>query len=273
MAMRTIIHDDLADWEAQQIFDDEELMESEEHRERLLRDKAVYQVVAKRLQEQLDNALVAGLEPFAEEMRQVKRNLFSTYLRLSPAIRSDEMEWDGDAESQRRLSEDVIGKVREAEREAERIRGSRVTKEELYLDALSSMRKPAEKPRVQPVVAELRRERTRTRILVGIAAILFIAAVAVYLVLPGVSSMHTNVYPSTFQQTLPVTDVTVAGPMVFASVSSWYWEELERPEKLHKLEELGKRAARREYQMVYLMDENSEQLGVWSISQGARLPD
>jgi hypothetical protein len=276
-AMRTIIHDDLADWEAQQIFDDEELTESEEHHERLLRDKAAYQVVARRLQEQLDNALVAGLDPFAEEMRQVKRNLFATYLKLSPAIRSDETGWGDDADAQLRLSEEVIERVREAEheaeQEAERVQGSRVVKEELYLNALDSMRKPVEKPRDQPVVAELRRQRRRTRTLAGVAVILFISVVVVYLVLPGVSSMRTNVYPSTFQQTLPVTDVTIAGPMVFAEVSSWYWKELERPEKLHKLEELGKRAARRDYQMLYLMDEESEQLGVWSISKGARLPD
>jgi hypothetical protein len=273
LAMRTIMHDDLADWEAQQVFDDEELEDHGDCRERLLCDKAAYQVIARRLQEQLDNALVANLEPFAEEMRQVKRNLFSSYLKLSPVLRGDADAEDYGEEAEQLLSEDVIEKVREAEQEAERIRSSHVTKEELYLNALSSMRTPVVKPRVQPELVELRRERLRLHLLVGIAVALFIACIAVYLVLPGVSSMRNNVYPSTFQQTLPVTDVTVAGPMVFAEVSSWYWKELGRAEKLHKLEQLGKRAARREYQMIYLLDENAEQLGVWTISRGAQLPD
>ena len=71
--------------------------------------------------------------------------------------------------------------------------------------------------------------------------------------------------------TLILSDATSVGPMMYAVVSHWSWDELTDENRLSSVRALGLSAQNEGYETVYLVDENHEQLATWTVDEGAQL--
>jgi hypothetical protein len=279
VVMRTIIDDDLASWERIRSSDVAETG-NDARREavlnRLKRDRTAYRFVSRHLQQRQDTALLAGLQEFAEQLRRMQRDLFSTYLKLAPVLNSATVtttdadtsdEPDAAAELDRLMRacqlSDAIAEVR---------RDGEVTNEEIYLNALKKMDDPdAIETIIEHDPGRAAREKRRLGILYSIAAVLLAACAVVYGLRFTRERIDLNVPPSEMPAQLELISAMSVGPMMHAQVSHWTWDDLDESGRRKAVEQLGISAFERGFETVYLTDENETQLAVWTKLDGARV--
>lgn len=250
--------------------------------DRLDADRIAYHVVSARLQDDQDAALKARMEELAATIRDVQRSLFAEYRRVLPAIRgaaspaaSDDAEVD--AEAVAAAQAELIAKCAEAERAAEEIAKSRVSKEEVYLDALQGVSTPSAAPEIRPDQKDLRRERARRRLLLGIAGLCAVIAVAVNLVIwkTGTTAgapppMPT---PADFESSAPVTAVDGFGDVLHARISRWTWDGLSADQRVRRVDLLASTALKQGYHSMYVSDDAGVELAKWSSTEGVEILD
>jgi len=236
---------------------------------RLARDKTAHHVIAGRLQKQQDTALLANLTEYAESLRRTQQNLFGAYRELKAALNVTAPGASGEADLELLLKEcaaqDALADSQHA---------SRVTEDELYLDALKGVGKSDTKTRSKPLFAptyDAKRERTRIRVLSTVAAVLFAACVGVWGSRLGGAKDPLAVPVTEMSDTLILDDSYSVGPMMYAVVSHWSWDGMSNEERLGSVRALGLSAANHGYETVYLVDESRNELAVWSKADGARL--
>lgn len=278
IALRSVIEDDLASWRHLAGADDPESATRRQMLlDRLKRARTAYRYVARRLQQRQDTALRAGLQPFAEQLRRVQRDLFSTYLKLAPLLnRPGEADKPdtGPAESETAADLDRLlracslsEKIADAERE------SHVSNEQLYVSALERMgdggtrhvRTRERSPR------SLAAERRRFKTLAATAIVLLVACVALYAHRLTRERIDLNVAPDDLGVSLELIGATSLGPMLHAQVSHWTWDDLSEADRRKGVEQLGIAAQKRGHVTVYLADENERQLAIWTQLGGAKL--
>jgi len=247
-------------------------VEPQELLERLTRDKVAYYVVAGRLQKQQDTALLARLTDYAETLGAAQRGLSAAYEELAAAL-SPAAPGLGDGQGAivndlRRLLDESAAQDALAESQWSR----RVTAEELYLDALKGVgppevtKAPVFAPKYDP-----KRERFRIRVLSLIAAVLFAGCLGVWATRLGGETDPTAVPLTEMSDTLILDKAIAIGPMMYAVVSHWSWDNMSDEERLGSVRALGLSAANEGFETVYLVDEGNEELAMWSEDQGAKL--
>jgi hypothetical protein len=265
LALRTVINDDLDAWEG--VSDEGVEVEAERQRilERLERDVTAYQVVSERLQQQQDTALVADLRDMADELRRAKQGLFSCYLKVSSVLKAGASGTDAPG------VERLLDACAAADVTAEAERGRRVTREELYLDALNDVRKPAAEPAPELELTDPRTEKLRRTVLTVAAVVAGVLCVLAYVfLLPG-GAANLELSPSELPPRLVPTRVVAIGSMLYAQVNSWIWEDLDDAQRVQRINEIGDSARMRGYETVYVTDENNRDLARWTVEEGAVL--
>lgn len=269
--LRTRLQDDRTTWEGGG---------SDGLAPRLEADRVAYQVVSARLQDDQDAALKAGLEELAATIRDVQRALFAEYRRVLPAIRGAAPPAGGngeevDAAAVAAAQAELIAKCAEAERAAEEIAKSRVSKEEVYRDALHNVSTPTSAPEPTPDQKDVRRERARRRLLLGVTGLLAVIAVAVNLVIwkTGTSGgtpppMPT---PADFESSAPVTAVDGFGDVLHAKISRWTWDGLSADQRVRRVDLLASTALKQGYHSMYVSDDAGVELARWSSTDGVEV--
>jgi hypothetical protein len=279
VVMRTIIDDDLASLERIRSLDAGESdngARAEVVLDRLRRDRTAYRFVSRRLQERQDTALLAGLQKFAEQLRRIQRDLFSTYLKLAPVLNSVTAKTsDTETREMPDTAADLDRLLRAcnlSEALAEVRRDGQVTNDELYLNALKKMDEPdAIETIVQHDPGYAAREKRRLGILYSISAVLLVACAIVYGLRFTRERVDLNVPPSELPAQLELISAMSVGPMMYAQTSHWTWNDLDEPGRRKAVERLGISAFERGFETVYLSDENERQLAIWTKLDGARI--
>lgn len=250
-------------------------VEPQELLERLTRDKVAYHVVAGRLKKQQDSALLARLTDYAETLGAARCSLSATYQGLAAALSPAAPGLIGGAEGQGAMVNDLRRLLEESAAEdalADSQWSQRVTAEELYLDALKGVRPP--QVTTSPVVAptyDPKRERLRIRVLSLIAAVLFAGCLGVWGTRLGGAENPAAVPLSEMSDMLILDKAVSIGPMMYAVVSHWSWDNRSDEERLGSVRALGLSAANAGFDTVYLVDESNEELAMWSEGEGAKL--
>jgi hypothetical protein len=249
LALATVIHDDLAEWNfALDGADADGGAGIRAIRGRLERTKTAYHVVSNRLQKQQDAALVAGLNGFAEELRRVQHRLFSGYLRLKQVLNTGGRAAEGTGAMNRLLEEC-------SNQEA------RVEVEQGGIEVRREKSAPA-----------LMRERARLRMLTRIAAVLCAACLVIYAVRHGERPGDALAAPiADLPETMIPAQGVAAGPMMYAEVSHGSWDGMSEAERTRTVLELGQSAAGRGYDSVYVLDEEQRELARWTRLTGVTL--
>jgi len=272
LVLRTVIEGDLAAWDrnsesGSERVDDESLIE------RLERDRTAYHAVARRLQKQQNDAVLAGLTAYAESLRGIQSSLFSVYRKLTLALHEDapgaaveESVEEKAANLERLLAESA---AQDALADAEL--NQRPAENELCLEALKNTETPVPEPASVTKPYDLRRERLRIRILSSIAGALLLVCAAVYATRMRTYEDPLKVPLAELSDTLILTNATSVGPMMYAVVSHWSWDNLTDGERLSSVRALGLSAQNEGYESVYLVDERNEQVATWTIDDGAKL--
>lgn len=271
LILRTIIMDDLEGWNGVQDGSPGGADVRQHLLSRLERDASAYHFLSERLQHQQDTALIAGLRGLADELRGAKQSLFSAYLKLSPILNRGATRRKGGTDDVQRLFAESV----EADSTAETRRGGKVTEDELFLDALNDVREPDGEPKLAPelVVSDPRRERLRLRILGAIAGVCLVTCVLVYVLLAGDAGAGREISAKDLPPRLVPTEAVAVGPMLYAQVNSWIWNDLDYEQRIAEVKEMGLRAGERGFDSVYLTDENSRDLALWNRTDGATLLD
>lgn len=279
VALRTVIDDDLASWLRLGDSTEPANPRREAMLDRLKRDRTAYRFVSRQLQHRQDTALRAGLRDFAEAVRHSQRSLFSTYLELAPVLNRTgkrEVEVRDDANGKVDTAENLDRLLRAcqlSEAIADSERKSQVSNEELYVKALKKIESGegdyAEVRNVDP--GDAVRERRRLGILSAVAGVLLVACVAVYGGRIGRDRPDMAIAPADLGIELELISAMPVGPMMYAQVSHWTWDDLEEADHRRGLEQLGLAAFNRGFVTVYLTDENNRQLGIWTKVGGAKL--
>ena len=81
----------------------------------------------------------------------------------------------------------------------------------------------------------------------------------------------TAVPLSEMSDTLILDKAISIGPMMYAVVSHWSWDNMSNDERLGSVRALGLSAANAGFETVYLVDESNEELAMWSQDRGAKL--
>jgi hypothetical protein len=244
-------------------------VEPQELLERMTRDKVAYHVVAGRLKQQQDTALLARLTDYAESLGTAQHNLVAAYQEMTAALSAAAPEPTGG------IVNDLVHLLEESAAQdalADSQWSQRVTPEELYVDALKGVRPP--QVTASPVFAptyDPKRERLRIRVLSLIAAVLFAGCLGVWATRLGGKADPTAVPLTEMSDTLILDKAVSIGPMMYAVVSHWSWDNLSNDERLGSVRALGLSAANAGFDTVYLVDESNEELAMWSKDQGAKL--
>ena len=61
------------------------------------------------------------------------------------------------------------------------------------------------------------------------------------------------------------------GPMLYAKISRFLWDEMSTPERIEKVNELGEAATKKGFGSLYLTDEAGVQVALWKPSEGVTL--
>jgi len=279
VVMRTIIDDDLASWERIQSSGPDEAGEDARREmvlNRLKRNRTAYRFVSRHLQQRQDTALLAGLQEFAEQLRRMQRDLFSTYLKLAPVLNSSTVTSHNTAvDNEPDAAADLDRLMRAchlSEAIAEVRRDGEVTNEEVYLNALKKMDDPdAIETIVEHDPGRAAREKRRLGILYSIAAVLLAACAVVYGLRFTRDRVDLNVSQSELPAQLELISAMSVGPMMHAQISHWTWNDLDEPGRRKAVEQLGISAFERGFDTVYLSDENERQLAIWTKLDGARI--
>jgi len=242
--------------------------DEEQALERLSRDRIAYRLVRGRLRRQVDAATMAGLGDYAATLRRSQRGLTHTHSRLvgilnaarPGSVPADEI--FAESIDLRRLIEESA----DEDSRADEARGQRIR--ELYLDDSKGDQKPSV---VYLAAYDLKSERKRIRVLTAIAAVALAGCI-------GVWSWHLkgDVNPlevplAEMSDTLILDQAVSIGPMMYAVVSHWRWEDMSVEERLSSVRALGLSAANHGYDTVYLVDEARNDLALWTKNGGAEL--
>jgi hypothetical protein len=268
LAVRSIIEEHLYIWEStfvSEARDEVELRVREAARERMMVDRSAYQFVSDRLQKQQDMALVAGLESFVAEMREIASSLFSVNLKLVHALREGATPGDGTEPT----GQEVLERFQDAELEAEKIAGTRISKEEIILNAPNKLEHEDKQPALTPRMDEPARRRRRIWVMSAIAAVLLVASAFVHLVLLEDPVETIDVSASDFNTSLDLAQVNPVGPMMQTRVLGW--AELSARDRTDKVRHLGQLAAAKGFELLFVVDDNGEPAATWSEASGVEL--
>ncbi len=267
VALRTIFNEYLAVWERSGYLEDAELIEQlqDSVREQLAEAQTAYRIVSERLEKQLSDAMAANLEEFAVDIHSAKGKLFDTYVKAQPLMREPRaVEFDADVET-RTLSETLA----DAEVADEDAASQKQRKEELYLNALTSLRSDraaGRDLRMHPLEIRKRRIRRKRWILaMAVAGLTFFAA-AVQLALPGAAPDPVAVSLKEFQPSLSVIDAKPIGPMLYVRVTDW--DNLTVESIRFRTAEIGELAARKGLSSVYVVTTTGESPAEWHANGG-----
>jgi DNA-binding phage protein len=271
LALRTLIEEDLVAWETG-------APEAEPRSlilERMNRQKVAYHIISNRLQQQQDTALVAGLDGFAEQLRSVKHQLFSVYLKLAAVLNDP----TGSAAAGTKTVEEtraeldrLLQECSAAEALAEVARTKHVSRDELYLRALKGMGAPsAPETRRDFTAIDLKRERLRVRVLASLTGVLLVAFAAVYWLIPRAPAVEPRVATTELPAALSVIDAVAVGPMMYAQVSRWTWDDMTAAEQLSHVKVLAAAVQERGFRTLYITDDEHRDLATWSRDSGVKL--
>jgi len=281
LALRTILADDLAAWQALR---DAPVSgyEAEEKQGKIVRrleqGVTAHTVVSARLQVQQDTALVADLRGFVDKLRAARQDLFSVYRHALATLREGASEIEADdpmagmPTSEEKI-EQLFRASASADAEAEARVGKSVTEEELYLGALKRMHGEGSEPELaaELTLADPRIERRRMRILILFAVLLFVSSAGLFVAMLTSRPATHDLAAAELPARLVVTKTIAAAPLLYAQVSRWVWEELGEDERAARVSDLGEEASSRGFDVVFLTDENSVELARWSRADGAQL--
>jgi len=284
IALRIIISKDLEAWEAVTGDATAGISNGGLRRllERLERERTAYRVVSDRLQQQQDTALMAGLSEFSEQLRGVKQNLFSMFLKLAAVLKDPAGSMvepaDHDEAAPHAELDRLLARCSEGDAAVEARRSERISDDELYLSALKGLGQAeetsADDPGSVPDGADLlRRERRRLRLLGAVAALLLTICFSLPFLLHFGGAREPRIDVEQLPTRLiPIQSIAV-GPMMYVQISSWTWGDLDEAERVARVEELGQAARQRGLDTVYVTDEDDHDLARWSRSEGVRLYD
>ncbi|MCP3980103.1 MAG: hypothetical protein GY716_12425 [bacterium] len=259
VAMRSVIFSDLAL--------DQKTITADERTQRLERDRDTYQVLAAHLQVAQDSALQQGNDPLSQAVSGIQREVFSVYLKLTTALRGGDPQ--AGAQPSATELESLRARVAAAEQEAQKVRSESVDPEQVVLDALTGMKdrrtRPAET--MPDGYEQLQRERKTRFVLVAVAGALAVGVLVSFL-LRTQSSGAIEVTPADFS-IMAVSEAKPVGKMLYTRVTGW--SELALPERMDRVQEMGRLAAAKGFRLVYVVDHVGENVAVWSRQNGARL--
>lgn len=80
-----------------------------------------------------------------------------------------------------------------------------------------------------------------------------------------------NVPVSEISGPLALTGGMKLGSMMYAEASSWVWADLSDAERIRHVDAIGRQAAEKGFQKVYLTDETKQDLATWTVNGGTKL--
>jgi hypothetical protein len=237
-----------------------------------------YHVVSRQIQKQQDTALVANLKELADELRQAKQELFSIYLKASSILKGGETGTtavSGEEADPTAAVGTLLEEAAAADAAAEAKRGTGDTEDKLFLDALNDMRRPPSEPEVAPElkVADPKAERMRLRLLAGTAVVMFALCASVWILMASGQATEPEVPTAELPAALAPSRAVIVGPMLYAQVNSWVWDEMTDPQREAHVSEIGESARERGCETVYLTDEKHRDLAQWTAGEGVSLAE
>ena len=279
VALRTIIEGDLQQWFrlAAEDGDEQVLCERREVFTRFTRDRLAHEVLTGHLQSGQDAALKANDRTTAQALRNARGRLFAEYLKLVPILRRGAAAVTDpvvdEAAPISSATERLASEAAEADRESERLASTRVTTEEIYLNALKQSKQSRSEAPVFSGADQLQRERRRLRGLTAVAMALFVVAAAVQVWLFTVSDTPSRIEIERRELTphLPVASVNAIGTMLYARIDGW--GDFSGDERVRRATEIGKAAAAQGFKTVYFVDTAGEALARWTAAGGLKLEE
>jgi hypothetical protein len=240
--------------------------------ERLRRGRMACETIAARLQQQQDQAMIAGLAGSAEEIRDLGRGLFSTKLRLAAVLRDPYADPPATTDETDGVAA-VRADLRQAAAAETAIESTKqITKEELFLGALKDVKRTEEEipVAVAPGVDAEKRRRRRVWALAGVVLLLGAVSLTVNLVLlPPRPNPPEPPSVRELKPTASVSRVDSAGGMLFTHVDGW--AELDRTTRSERVEKLAREAESRGFVSLWVLDEFNMPAAQWSKSGGVQL--
>jgi hypothetical protein len=269
-ALRWLIHEDLTVWEAlgagEPADEDESRTTKVEAHSRLQSDEAVYRFVNSRLQKHLDAAIKAREPEAAERIDRFRRSLFSSYLKLAPVLRDvpEGSEPPATAQGAPTAPDEGPGPGGDA------VTGNGEY-EEVFEEAVTDLRRSPRRSASKKARHHERRSiRLRMAVLVCAFALLAGSAVLVHHMLPVEAPPRIKVSAVEFSDVLRLTEAQPIGTLLYARASI-DWNGLTDQERISRVGRIGKLAAERGFDRVYLVDSDAEPAAEWSQSSGATL--
>ena len=267
VALRTIFAEYLSVWERCGFLEDAELIEQLQQsiREQLREAETAYRVVTKRLQVQQDEAIAASLEEFAKEIRTAKSKLFEAYIQTQPLLRQPQAVEFGPEGETRSLAQTLA----EAEVADERAGAQKERSEELYHNALNSLRQDRAAGRdmnMHPLAVAKRRYKRKLWVMAGTVMVLAVIAVAVQWLLPASIPDPVSVSLKEFQPSLSVIDAKPIGSMLYVRVADW--ENLSVESTRIRTSEIGELASKKGLSMAYVVSTEGQGLAEWHVNGG-----
>jgi hypothetical protein len=273
LAMRSIMEDDLETWRetfADKLPQDEEAQQArDESLQRLQDDKIAYQFISERLQKHQDMALIAGLNGFAREMREIARSLFAINLDIDGALR-EAMAQDVNAGGKIEDTEPPARKPA-SEEDAEETPERPVSKEEIILKAIEKVEQNADQTREESrhEPGDSRGNKTRAWTMSGAAAVLLVVFALVHLALSPAPKGRIEVSAADFKTDLRLAQVDSVAGMMHARVLGW--NQLSQAERMRSMEQLGREGAAKGFEVLYVVDEAGNPAATWTKENGVEL--
>jgi hypothetical protein len=267
VALRTIFAEYLSVWERSGYLEDAELIQQlqEGIREQLREAETAYRVVNERLQVQQDEALSASLEEFAKEIRTAKSKLFETYVKTQPLMRQAEAVEFGSEDGARSLADTLA----DAEVADEQAGSSRERSDELYLNALTSLRQDRAAGRdmsMHPLAVARRRHKRKLWTMAATIGVLSLAAIAVQWIFPNPVPDPITVSLKEFEPSLSVIDAKPIGSMLYVRVTDW--DNLTVQSTRFRASEIGEVASAKGLSLAYIVSDDGRGLAEWHTNGG-----
>jgi len=267
VALRTILDEYISVWGRSDYLEDAELIDQLQQsiREQLLEAETAYRVVNENLQIQQDEAIAASLDDFAKELRTAKSRLFDTYIKTQPLVRRPEAVAFEPGSPKKSLAETLA----EAETADENAVSHKQRSDELYLNALTSLRQDRAAGRdmsLHPLAVAKRRYKRKLWMMAASIGVLAVVAVAVHWVLPAPIPKPPKVSLKEFQPSLGVMDAKPIGSMLYVRVADW--ENLSVESTRFQAAEIGGLASEKGLSMAYIVSVSGEELAEWHTNGG-----
>jgi len=241
--------------------------------EHLKLDVNAYHVLMKRMQAQQDAARSEGADELVQETSAAQRALFAVYLELTATVRNPAGKAATEDDEEAAAARDrLLREIQEVEDAG--MAPSEQVKDEVLLEALTAMRNHVNEPAAVVIPAGARRkkqEKLRRYALVATTGILAVVALVVNITFMMESDRAPDpiqVQASQFTSAMPVNKVTAVGPMMFAEVPAWTWEQMSAVERRGKVQEMGRLGEQEGFIGVLLTDDNKKELATWSERNG-----